>query len=83
MRTSLDMFSSKIDSHPFGAELAQVNELAEEFGSKSSRIYDEEEQFLIDNGLQKFGAHDYMMEIRGLFGGVFDDRPFPMGPRWI
>lgn len=77
------MFSGKLDGHPFGAELAQVNELAEEFGSKNVRIYDEEEQFLIENGLQKFGAEDYMMEIQGLFGGVFDDRSFPMRAGWI
>lgn len=83
VRTSLDMFSGKSDAHPFGAELAQVNELAEEFGSKATRIYDEEEQFLIENGLQKFGAEDYMMEIQGYFGGVFDDRSFPMTAGWI
>jgi len=83
-RSSLDLFSTKPDAnHPFGAELAQVHELVEEFGSKDVTIWDEEEQFLMEHGLQKFGAEDYVMEIQGLFGGVFDDRAFPMSAGWI
>ena len=78
------MFSAKPEAgHPFGAELAQVNELAEEFGGRDVTIWDEEEQFLVENGLQKFGAEDYILEIQGLFGGVFDDKPFPMSTGWI
>ena len=83
-RTSLDMFSGKPEAnHPFGAELAQVNELAEEFAVKDAPEWDEEERFLVENGLQKFSAVDYALEIEGLFGGVFDDKPFPMGSDWI
>lgn len=78
------MFSGKPEAnHPFGAELAQVNELVEVFGAKDVTIWDEEEQFLTEHGLQKFGAEDYVMEIQGLFGGVFDDCAFPMSAGWI
>ncbi|KAL9125690.1 MAG: hypothetical protein Q9217_005149 [Psora testacea] len=64
------MFSSKPDaSHPFGAELAQVNEVAEGFGARDVIVMDEEERFLMENGLCKFGAQDYVGEIQGLFGG--------------
>jgi len=78
------MFSGKPDAnHPFGAELAQVNELVEEFGAKDVTIWSEEEQFLMEHGLQKFGVEDYVLEIQGLFGGVFDDRAFPMSAGWI
>jgi len=83
-RSSLDLFSAKPEAnHPFGAELAQVNELAEEFGAKNITIWDEEEQYLMEHGLQKYGAEDYAMEIESLFGGVFDDRPFPLSAGWI
>lgn len=83
-RSSLDLFSAKPDpNHPFGAELAQVNELAEEFGVKNVTVWDEEEHFLVEHGLHKFGVEDYVMEIQGLFGGVFDDKPFPMTAGWI
>ncbi|MCJ1234138.1 hypothetical protein MMC14_002096 [Varicellaria rhodocarpa] len=83
-RSSLDLFSSKPDtSHPFGAELAQVNELAEEFGANEVTIWDEEEQYLTENGLQKFGVNDYLMEITGLYGAIFEDRPFSVGTGWI
>ena len=78
------MFTVQLEAnHPFGAELAQVNELAEEFAVKDAPEWDEEERFLVENGLQKFSAADYALEIEGLFGGVFDDKPFPMGSDWI
>ena len=79
------MFSSKADAgHPFGAELAKVNELAEEYGVKDVTIWDEEEQFLAANGLQKFGVQEYMEEIQCLYGEAFEDsRPFPMVAAWI
>lgn len=68
------MFSSNADnSHPFGKELEQVNEVAEDFGVSDS-VLDEEEQLLRRKGLKKFAAGDYMLEIEGLYGGVFEDR---------
>ncbi|MCJ1286674.1 hypothetical protein MMC26_006020 [Xylographa opegraphella] len=83
-RSSLDMFSSKPDAnHPFGAELAQVNELAEDFGVQDITIWDEEEQFLVEHGLQRFTVDDYVNEIQGLFGGVFDDGSYSLVAAWI
>ena len=84
VRNSIDMFSNKIDGdHPFGAELAQVKEVAEEFfgaGSQDAvRIWDEDEQFLVDNGLCKFGVDDYVDEIKPLFGVAFAEGPYADG----
>ncbi|KAL8909429.1 MAG: hypothetical protein Q9207_000264 [Kuettlingeria erythrocarpa] len=68
-RRSIDMFSSNPESdHPFGAELAQVNELAEEMGANEATMLDEEEQYLVDNGLCKFTVDDYVSEIESYFG---------------
>jgi len=75
-RSSVDMFSAKPEAdHPFGAELAQVNELAEEFGMKEMnrdiQILDEESQYLVDNGFQRFTAEDYICEIQPLYATAF------------
>lgn len=83
-RTSLDMFSGKIDSdHPFGAELEQVNELAEDYAVRDVLVMDEDEQILLANDLKKFGAEDYVLEIEGLFAGVFEDSFLPTNGGWI
>ena len=64
--------SASTADNPFGAELAQVKEVAQSFGVRDVRIWDEEEeQFLVDNGLCKFAADDYIGEILPLFRGVF------------
>lgn len=68
--------------HPFGKELEQVDEVAEEFGVRGS-LLEEEERILREHGLQKFAVQEYIAEIEGLFGGVFEDRLIPMGPMWI
>lgn len=79
-----DIFSSKAEAdHPFGAELAQVNEVAEGFGARDILVVDEEEQFLMNRGLCKFGAEDYVDEIQGLFGGSFNNPFSPFGSAWI
>jgi len=66
------MFSPSIasDIHPFTKELAKVNEVAEEFGSMTM-VLDEEEQEMMSKGLQKFSVSDYIQEISG---GVFEDQ---------
>ncbi len=69
-------------AHPFGRELEQVDEVAEEFGVRGS-LLEEEERLLREQGLQKFGAQDYIAEIEALFGGVFEDRLSPTGSSWI
>ncbi|KIW64039.1 hypothetical protein PV04_09000 [Phialophora macrospora] len=74
--------SSVMSPHPFGKELAQVNEVAEEFGA-TARLLDEEEQEILSKGLHKFGVEDYLDEIAGLYGGIFDDKLGPMSKPWI
>jgi len=79
------MFSATpetVDVHPFGPELAQVSELAEEYGvGDRMQVIDEEEQELVSRGLFKFCAEDYMHEISALFSDTFgDQRPAAM---WI
>ena len=85
LRSSIDMFSStpKYDEHPFGAELAKVNELADEIGAQEVLVLDEEEQYLISQGFCKFGADDYVDEIQGLFGGSYNNPFSPMNAVWI
>lgn len=84
VRTSSDIFSNKPDaSHPFGAELAQVNEVAEGFGARDVIIMDEEEQYLMTHGLCKFGAEDYIDEVQGLFGGIYNNPFSPFSSVWI
>ncbi|KAL8941299.1 MAG: hypothetical protein Q9211_001872 [Gyalolechia sp. 1 TL-2023] len=69
-RSSIDMFSGHPEpDHPFGAELAQVNELAEQIHANEAIVLDEEEQYLIENGLCKFSVDDYLCEIQDYFEG--------------
>lgn len=58
--------------HPFGKELEQVNEVAEEFGNL--RVMDEEELMLHRKGLKKFSVDDYLSEVEELYGSIFDDQ---------
>ncbi|KAL8993997.1 MAG: hypothetical protein Q9169_005928 [Polycauliona sp. 2 TL-2023] len=84
-RSSIDMFSTNPEAdHPFGAELAQVNEMAEEIGANENTMADEEEQYLIDNGLCKFSVNDYLDEIQGYLGaGAFGNPYSPFSAAWI
>ncbi|KAL2361174.1 hypothetical protein RJZ56_005941 [Blastomyces dermatitidis] len=59
--------------HPFGKELEQVNEVAEEFATVRNAVIVEEEQTLVQKGLYKFAVEDYIMEIEGLYRSTFDD----------
>lgn len=59
--------------HPFRKELAQVHEVAEEFGVASS-VLEEEEKEMLRKGLRRFCAQDYIDEIADLWGGVFEDK---------
>ncbi|KAG0650788.1 hypothetical protein D0Z07_2744 [Hyphodiscus hymeniophilus] len=87
-RSSLNMFSTNVetmDSHPFGHELAQVSELAEEYGISAQKmeVNDPEEQDLLSRGLFKFRAEDYMSEIHGLFLNAFGETKPSMPSMWI
>jgi len=83
VRNSTDIFNKPTDpNHPFGRELAQVNEIAEEFGA-TARLLDEEEQDIMSKGLCKFGVEDYLDEIAGLYGGIFEDKLTSLAKPWI
>ncbi len=84
VRTSMEIFSPALNSdHPFGKELAKVNEVAEEFGAISSLMVEEEEEIL-SKGLCKFSVDDYINEIVGLYGGgVFDGKLGLMANPWV
>ncbi len=84
IRTSTDIFSPQLHSdHPFGRELAKVNEMAEDFGAAST-VMDEEEQEIREKGLYKFTVDDYINEIVGLYtGGVFDGKLGSIANPWL
>ncbi|RKU42099.1 hypothetical protein DL546_001213 [Coniochaeta pulveracea] len=64
--------------HPFGQELAQVREIAEEYGiNEPFQAVDEETQHMEAHGLFKFTAQDYLFEIQCFSVDRFDDIPQP------
>ncbi|KAJ4174033.1 hypothetical protein NW754_013023 [Fusarium falciforme] len=75
------------DSHPFGQELAQVTELAEEYSAKTSNSKDEEEdlKYIRSNGLHKFSAEDYLGDVQSLLSSFFPEvsHAKPTTPLWI
>jgi len=81
VRSSIQMFAANAEAkeqseqHPFGNELAQVSEVAEDYGisKETIAVVDEEEQDLISRGLFKFRAEDYMSEIQGFLLNAFGD----------
>ncbi|KAK0672844.1 hypothetical protein QBC41DRAFT_6910 [Cercophora samala] len=76
-----------VSQHPFGQELAQVSEIAEEYGIKEQmNVVDAEEKEMVAKGLMKFNANDYLGEIQGLFANFFADEPqtaVPTSMAWI
>lgn len=88
-RSSINMFAANVetvDSHPFGNELAQVSEIAEEYGlSEQMAILDPEEQELTSRGLFKFSAEQYINDIQDLLMNAFSEpAPRPaMATMWI
>ncbi|RSM01046.1 hypothetical protein CDV31_011526 [Fusarium ambrosium] len=75
------------DSHPFGQELAQVTELAEEYSAKTSNTKDDEEdlKYIKSNGLHKFTAEDYLGDVQSLLSSFFPEvsHAKPTTPLWI
>ncbi|KAF7545876.1 hypothetical protein G7Z17_g8833 [Cylindrodendrum hubeiense] len=74
------------DSHPFGHELAQVTELAEEYGGRSNTKNDDEDSMYIKtNGLVKFTADDYISDVQNLITSFFPEMGHakPSAPMWI
>ncbi|KAF2118462.1 hypothetical protein BDV96DRAFT_611169 [Lophiotrema nucula] len=85
-RTSFDMFKGTIEeeSHPFGKELEQLNEVAEEFGGVVRDAEMEADMSAIrEKGLATFCAADYLAEIRPLFSSRFDHLYQPAPMAWI
>jgi hypothetical protein len=73
-----------VAQHPFGNELAQVSEIAEEYGVKEQlNDIETEEQELAAKGLQKFSAEDYLGEIQGLFANLFGESKAMATAMWI
>jgi hypothetical protein len=61
-----------MSTNPFGKELAQLDEVAEEFGQVvRSAERDADEVYMEAHGLEKFDAGDYMSEIQGLLLEMF------------
>jgi len=82
VRSSADVPSGPTSSgHPFRKELAQVNEVAEEFGLTTS--LEEEEREMMSKGLMKFGVNDYLDEISELYGGIFEGQLGPLARPWF
>jgi hypothetical protein len=79
-RSSFDFFNSKASDpasspasslHPFGKELAQLDEVAEEFsGAVSDAERTHDLQVMQQRGLVRFCAAEYMTEIEPLFGSL-------------
>ncbi|KAK4131929.1 hypothetical protein BT67DRAFT_139068 [Trichocladium antarcticum] len=64
--------------HPFGHELAQVSEIAEEYGVREHvvDVVRAEQEVMLARGLLKFSADEYMSEVSGLFATFFPPPPF-------
>lgn len=80
-RDSTDFFraSGPSSPHPFGKELEQLSEVAEEFGSTVRDVEaDADRVFMEAHGLGYFCATDYMLEIQDMLNTIFEEeqRPF-------
>ncbi|OJD29292.1 uncharacterized protein BKCO1_8500020 [Diplodia corticola] len=83
-RASVDMFSSTAgteSNHPFGRELEQLNEVAEELGGVIRDVeMDEDARYMVERGLQKFCASDYLAEIAPFMTATYARRPMAPTP---
>lgn len=85
-RASVDMFRNAIqdEKHPFGKELEQLNEVAEEFGGVvRDAEYDADMAVIRERGLATYCAADYMQEIRPLFSNRFGTSHVAGPMAWI
>ena len=85
-RASVDMFNSTIkeETHPFGKELEQLNEVAEEFNGVVRDAEMEADLAVIrERNLAMFCAADYLAEIQPLFGARFGTIVQPAPMAWI
>ncbi|KAF9736101.1 hypothetical protein PMIN06_002949 [Paraphaeosphaeria minitans] len=85
-RASLDMFNASIqeETHPFGAELEQLNEVAEEFnGAARDAEMAADLAVIRERNLASFCAADYLAEIQPLFASRFGSVVQPAPMAWI
>lgn len=65
---------SRKEAHPFGNELAQVTELAEEYGTRVVSTEEREDnQYIKAHGLVKFTANDYLDDVTSLISSFFPE----------
>ncbi|KAH6898478.1 hypothetical protein B0T10DRAFT_453807 [Thelonectria olida] len=81
-------FKEPHQSHPFGQELAQVTELAEEYSASTRATNsqdDEDNMYIKAKGLVKFTADDYLNDVQSLLTSFFPDMTHakPSAPLWI
>ena len=89
-RTSVETFSNKetmvpASAHPFGKELEQLHEVAEELSSVvRDAEADEDRDIILSRGLAQFCANDYMNEIESIYSNVFaEDAAMYQPMAWI
>lgn len=89
-RTSTEIFNPSTNSSfvestrdsPFGNELAQLEEVAEEFGAVVRDAEDSEDAMVMQShSLAHFAASDYLNEIQSLINNAFADET--SSPAWI
>lgn len=63
---------------PFGQELAQLYEVAQQFGQNTRTAEEDSDVIQMEKcGLAAFSASDYMLEIQSLVHNLFaDEQPF-------
>ncbi|PHH60061.1 hypothetical protein CDD81_2147 [Ophiocordyceps australis] len=74
------------ETHPFGQELAQVTELAEEYNAGAHMApIDEETRYLESQGLVKVSAADYLSVVQSLTTVFFSETEHALSPAplWI
>ncbi|KAG9948508.1 hypothetical protein KCU85_g4970, partial [Aureobasidium melanogenum] len=79
-RDSTDFFraSGPVSPHPFGKELEQLSEVAEEFGTTVRDVEADADRVFMDaHGLDHFTADDYMMEIADMLNVIFEEETTP------
>lgn len=69
--------------NPFGKELEQLDEIAEEFGQTvRSAEQDADAAYMRSRNLGAFAASDYLNEIHGLIAETFEE-PQPEAAAWF
>jgi len=84
LRRSADIFRSHQSNskHPFGKELEQVDEVAEEFNNAMRDAARQQDlEVMQSRGLKRFCADDYLRDLQPIFNHYFLPQPVMVG--WI